>query len=290
LITVLLLSVASLGSARARPLEEGRNAFEFEGQRRAFHLHLPPGYDGETPLPLVVVLHGGGGSGKQIAERTGFAAKADAENFVAVFPNGQAVEGGGHYWKTEGGVADDPVKAALIGDDVAFLSALIAHLKNEIAIESRRVYVTGFSNGAAMTLTLACRLSDQIAAVAAVSSGLSAACDPASPLSVLQMLGSEDPLLQSTEVVEIDGEPIDHWYAIDVWSAFNECPAEPAVVVDGRVTTETHGPCAAATEVVKITLEGVGHHWPGSEKGENDPVAATDVVWDFLSRHEKAEA
>jgi polyhydroxybutyrate depolymerase len=289
-LVVLAMAVTVSTPAAASVPEEGRNTIEFEGQDRVFHLHLPPAYDGETPLPLVLVLHGGGGNGPAIAEKTAFQAKADAEGFVVAFPTGQETADGGHYWKTGGEHTDDPVKAALTGDDVAFLAALIDRLTAELAIDEQRIYVTGFSNGAAMTHALACALSDRIAAAAAVAMALSVACDPVAPVSVLQMNGSADRHFEGGGTIEIDGQQVDHWYAIDVWSAFNACPPEPEIEVEGRVTTETHGPCAAGTEVVRITLDGVGHHWPGGSDAPNDPLAATDVVWEFFAAHPQAEA
>jgi polyhydroxybutyrate depolymerase len=289
LLIVLTLALTVPSSAQARGPKEGRNTIDFEGQKRVYQLHLPDRYEDSSPVPLLVVLHGGGGSGKQMASQTDFVAKADEEGFVVAFPTGQLASDGGHYWNTEGTFGDDPIKAELTGSDVEFLTALIDHLKNELAIESRQVYVTGFSNGAAMTLTLACALSDQIAAVAAVSSGLSAECEPTSPVSVLQMIGTDDPHLEDQGTIGPDGEIWTWWRAIEVWSAFNDCPPEPNVVVDGRVTTTTYGPCAAGTEVVRIDLEGVGHNWPGGPKGPDDPVNGTDVVWDFVSQYEKAD-
>ena len=288
-LIALALAVSVPSTAQAQAPEEGRNTVEFEDQQRVFHLHLPPAYDGQTDLPLVIVLHGGGGNGPRIANQTDFQAKADAEGFVAVFPTGQETDDGGHYWNA-GPATDDPVKAALTGDDVAFIDALIDRLTTELAIDEQRIYVTGFSNGAGLTHLLACALSDRIAAAAAVSSGLSSECDPVSPVSVLQMNGSEDPHFAEGGTIEVDGQQIDHWYAIEFWSEFNECPAEPAVEVVGRVTTETHGPCAEGTEVVRITLDGVGHNWPGGPEGPDDPVDATDAVWDFFARHARAEA
>lgn len=280
-LVVLALTGSPATPAAGSP-EQGRNTIEFEDQQRVFHLHLPPTYDGQTDLPLVIVLHGGGGNGPRIAKQTDFEAKADAEGFVAVFPTGQDAGNGRHYWNTEMETADHPVRNTVTGDDMGFIATLIDHLTDELAIDEQRIYVTGFSNGAGLTHRLACELSDRIAAAAAVASALSAECDPVSPVAVMQMNGADDPHFQEDLTIEVDGQQIDWWYAIEFWSDYNGCPAEPTVTVVDRVTTETHGPCAAGTEVVRIELDGVGHKWPG---GPNDPVAGTDVVWDFFARH-----
>lgn len=287
LITLAAVSLVSVSTAAQAP-HEGRNTLEFEGQAREFYLHLPLAYDGTTALPLVIVLHGGGGNGPRIARQTDFAAKADAEGFVVVFPDGQDVGGGRHYWNAGKGIADDPAKAKATGDDIGFIAALIDRLTDDLAIDEQRIYVTGFSNGAAMTHRLACEMSDRIAVAAAVASGLSAACDPTSPVSVLQMNGTDDPHFTDA-TIEVGGQQVGWWYAIAFWSDFNACPSEPVIEVVDRVTTETHGPCAAGTEVVRITLAGVHHNWPGGPAGPDDPVEGTDVVWDFFARHARPD-
>ncbi|MBL8782077.1 MAG: polyhydroxybutyrate depolymerase, partial [Alphaproteobacteria bacterium] len=57
------------------------------GVERSYQLHEPaqslPG-----TRPLVLVLHGGGGNGVISAAMSGFNAKADAEGFLAFYPNG----------------------------------------------------------------------------------------------------------------------------------------------------------------------------------------------------------
>ena len=54
---------------------------------RHYTVHVPPGYDGKTSMPIVIMLHGGGGTGKAAATETGWGAKADEAGFLAVFPD-----------------------------------------------------------------------------------------------------------------------------------------------------------------------------------------------------------
>ena len=65
------------------------------GANRTFLLHLPPHFDGKTPLPLVLVLHGGGGNAEGAARMTGFSREADREGFMVVYPNGSGRLGAG---------------------------------------------------------------------------------------------------------------------------------------------------------------------------------------------------
>lgn len=60
------------------------------GQSRSYLLHVPPGYTGETPVPVVFDFHGLGGNGAQQRNLSGWAAVADREGFMMVYPNGSS--------------------------------------------------------------------------------------------------------------------------------------------------------------------------------------------------------
>ena len=57
---------------------------------RRYTVHVPPGYDGQQTVPVVIMLHGGGGTGRAAATETGWGAKADQAGFLAVFPEALA--------------------------------------------------------------------------------------------------------------------------------------------------------------------------------------------------------
>ena len=90
--------------------------------RRTYHLHVPPGYDGKEPLPLVVVIHGAFDTAKGMEKVTGFSELADRENFLVLYPNGIGLFGFLQHWNAGhccGKAADDDV------DDVRFITATI---------------------------------------------------------------------------------------------------------------------------------------------------------------------
>src|SRR5579883_3492453 len=68
--------------------QDPRYEFEFAGLKRSYLLHVPKSYDGKTAVPLVFVFHGGGGNAQGAVRMTGMDSKADAANFIAVYPNG----------------------------------------------------------------------------------------------------------------------------------------------------------------------------------------------------------
>ncbi len=59
-----------------------------DGLSRGYSIQIPSSYDGKNGLPIVFVLHGGGGSGKNMMNFTGFGKLGEKENFFVVYPDG----------------------------------------------------------------------------------------------------------------------------------------------------------------------------------------------------------
>ena len=133
-------------------------SLNYGGTEREYVLHIPEGYDSGRPTPMVLAFHGIGLNAAEMDRISGFSRQADASGFVVVFPNGTGTQkswNGGHCC---GEAAKNNV------DDVGFVRALIQEVSSLISIDSKRVYATGFSNGAILAYRLACELSDKIAA------------------------------------------------------------------------------------------------------------------------------
>ena len=182
---------------------------EFGGVTRTYSAIVPE----QKPAPLVLVLHGNTQQGVDMETRTSWPDVARRERFAIVFPDG-----------LNRGWADLRAKKERIGrippegtDDIAFLSALIEKLVADGVADARRVYVTGLSNGGAMTMSLLCTRADLFAAAAAVimnlTDGLASSCRPARPVPILFMNGTDDPL------VPYNGGKGTSWWAVDgFWS------------------------------------------------------------------------
>jgi polyhydroxybutyrate depolymerase len=158
------------------------------GDSRRYYLHLPPGWRRDHPAPLVLVFHAGGGRARDIAPHTGFSRVADREGFVVAYPQG-----------LRGRWNDGRGFPTATHDDVGFVRALLDTLGRELAIDPKRVYATGISNGAMFAYRLACDLSGSFAAVAPVAGAfpaeLAPGCSHAAPVSVLAFQGTTDPLM-----------------------------------------------------------------------------------------------
>jgi polyhydroxybutyrate depolymerase len=162
--------------------------------KRKYIVHVPPRYNEATPLPLVLAIHGGGGSAKGSVDYFRFNPLADQENFIVVYPEGIGLDVlGKHFGAWNGGTCCGPPYRQGV-DDVQFISKMLDKLTTDYSIDSKRIYATGMSNGAIMSYGLACGLSERIAAIAPVGSiGHLGECVQSRPVPTLHIHGKADP-------------------------------------------------------------------------------------------------
>jgi poly(3-hydroxybutyrate) depolymerase len=127
----------------------------FNGETRTYWLYVPLGYNGSKPVPLVVMLHGAGGNGHEADSMSGWSILAESEGFIAVFP--------------DGGVWNIYDWNGIGRDDAGFLMAVINKVKADYLIDESRIYMTGHSMGAGMTITFAFKYANVLAAIAPAS-------------------------------------------------------------------------------------------------------------------------
>ena len=169
---------------------------------RDYRVHVPPGVT-TSPTAVVLVLHGGGGEGLNVAN-TGahplsvFRTVADREGFVVVYPGGLPARDGSAGWsdcRADNDIASDV-------DDLGFLDALIARLRTQYGLPTSKVFMSGGSNGAQMTLAYAITRANNIAAIATSSGNLpqnpkSGECSgaPSRRVPILMTHGTADTLM-----------------------------------------------------------------------------------------------
>ncbi|NUM25927.1 MAG: hypothetical protein HUU49_04945 [Candidatus Buchananbacteria bacterium] len=177
--------------------QSGEQTLLHNGITRTYVVHLPKDNEKKQNLPLVIVLHGGGGDIESIQTITSFNQAADNNVFVAAYPQGTGVTYLGKTFGTWNAGTCCPPATTNDSDDVGFIKDLISELHKKYAIDLRRVYVTGLSNGAQLSYRLACELSDHITAIAPVSGiapfdGLKK-CQPQKPVPIFHIHGTNDP-------------------------------------------------------------------------------------------------
>ena len=124
---------------------------------RTYTLVVPESYAPGAPYPLVFALHGNGGTGAGLRAAMDLEKQA-AGKAIFVYPDAQ---GGG--WDLDAPAAQNR--------DVALFDGILLQTFNALCIDSHRVFVTGFSNGAYMANQLGCRRGDRIRGIASHSGG-----------------------------------------------------------------------------------------------------------------------
>jgi polyhydroxybutyrate depolymerase len=288
--------VAAPAEAAAGPLREGRSSqiLTTGGMVRTVHFYRPAGLSGSAPL--VVVLHGGYGSGTQAEKSYNWDAAADRYRFVAAFPDGFV-----RSWNA-GGTCCGPANKRNV-DDVAFIRAVVQTARAQVPIDQARMYVAGMSNGAMMAYRLACQ-TDLFAAAASVAGTILADCSRAAATSIIAIHGTADanvpyiggpgkPALPITKPINGPSVPAND----QRWRQIDGCAA-PQVSTAGSVTTSLAA-CPGGRAVELISVAGAGHQWPG---GTSSPLTegalglpapstaldATGVISRFFLDHARA--
>jgi polyhydroxybutyrate depolymerase len=274
-LVVATLALVVPAAAAAPGGTVARGSVQVDGMTRTYRLFMP--VRPKKPAPVVLVFHGGFGTGERVAMQTGFDAEAERRGFIAVYPDGI-----GRAWNA-GPCCGAPSRSDL--DDVAFVSKLLDKLQRQYPVDKRRIFATGISNGGLISYRLACELPSRIAAAAPVAATLISDCSPKAAVSILHVHGVEDENIPmeggkgTRGVTGYDWPPVQA--GIDRWRTLNGCPATPKTMAVGDVTTRSWTPCRSKTEVRLVTLAGVAHTWP------KESYAATPEIWRFFAAHPK---
>ncbi len=288
-------------------VEERR--LDFGGLTRSFLVYVPKRR--EDPAPVILVLHGSGGSPARMRSDTGWAFEqlADKDGALIVYPG--AYEG---QWNDCRLTGDFKARQRQL-DDVGFLRAVVARLDGDPALGDRRVdadqvFAAGLSNGGHMALRLALEAPDFVAGVAAIAASL-----PASGNSLCKPSGRGVPVM----LINGDADPISPYEGGEIWSlgpfnrrgavqptlataeyfsrlaGYAELPFEhrypdtdPA---DGTVASRMVWSTEDRPEVDLITIYGGGHTiphpvktMPGILGPTSHDVPAAEEIWRFFRR------
>jgi len=295
-IPFALAMLLAAGLARAE-------TFAFGGVDRTYTLMRPA----KTPAPLVLVLHGNTQQGIDMITRTSWPAVVKREQIAAVFPDGL-----NRAWADLRGDSNRAGSVPPKGtDDTAFLTALIAKLIKDGIADPKHIYVTGVSNGGAMTMTLVCAQADMFAAAGSVimnlTSTMTAACKPSRPVPFLMMNGTADPL-----VAYLGGRGTSRFAVPDVmstaktmefWRRANGCDTGDSASIDlpninrddDSTVTRIESRCPQGADVVLYRINGGGHRMPGSFADAHDvrqvnmllgpqnrDIDGAEVIWAFF--------
>jgi polyhydroxybutyrate depolymerase len=263
--------------------------------------------------PLVMMLHGAGGSSKNALESTGWAEMGEARGIVTVFPNGtprdeskpESFSRNPQTWNSgakESLSSGASSAAAKNIDDVGFLTQLMQRVCRQLKIDPKRIYVAGHSNGAQMAYLFASRQSAMVAAVGVMAGHSYAEEKPLdSPVSLIQIVGDHDPFTpMAGGKAGILGRTMTVPPALDsprLWARSLGIPEEARIRRDDdTLTIRTWGPSASGAEVRSIVVKGHGHAYlsrqdrfhPALLFGPTvNSINATETMWKFFTQHPK---
>ena len=161
--------------------------FEHGGMERCWKLYVPNETDETQSIPLILDMHGLQRNAENQYEMTDMDRIAKENNAIIIYPQGY-----GNSWNF--GACCDPAKDEGI-DDIGFLRTLVTYQLDIFPIDSNRVYLTGWSNGCAMSQVLANEASDMFTAVACMSMYFIGDKDSSySPIPVMEIHGFFDPI------------------------------------------------------------------------------------------------
>lgn len=295
----------ALPSATATAGEQAIKTYSLQwaGLKRTFILYEPRQGTAGAPLPLLFVLHGGGGHGRGMITLTKgrFNELADRDRFLVAYPSGIDKN-----WNDQRSDAIDRAHREKI-DDAGFLLEIVRLLAKEKNADMKRVYCTGISNGGFMSLRMACEHADRIrgAVIITAQNPVEAAerCKPSRPVPIMFMNGTGDPLVPYNGgdikvLLKARGRVVSTDETMKFWAAANRCAAEPLVEklpdrdpADGStVVRYTWKPAPGGAPLVLYRFDGGGHTWPGGWQylppeivgTMNRDIVAADVIWEFF--------
>jgi len=292
-----------------------------DGLERCWFTYVGTGAVAGTPTPLVVDMHGWGGSNAQLITYSGWKDVADRDGLTVIWPQGflyynNASKANETGWNI---LPADAIVDAIDGDianDVAYLTHIINQTVGSKAatanpIDTSRTYLVGHSMGCFMSQAMAVANPDTIAAVGCMAGYLGTG-NPVAPLSkavpFIEVHGTDDNVVHYDRLKEdaVFGTGDFHpdftsgtsgrasaWDGVGAvgnaagWAGLNGCDLENTVDVQGEeggqnFTTTIWKDCNQDAEVRLVTLPGVGHT-PFFWPGAF-PVHTTDIVWKFISQ------
>ncbi|MCO4747668.1 MAG: hypothetical protein KC912_22925 [Proteobacteria bacterium] len=282
----LLVLVAACGSEpqaeqptfAGQPGQHSVSVVQAEGIVREAIVYVPSSYASDAPAPVLLNFHGFGGTAAEHLEWADFRELADAEGFIAVYPQGSLLEGETHWNPSLPGPGNKSD-----AEDFDFVVSLLDQIGSDYAVDRDRVYATGYSNGAMMAYALACFEGEHVAAIAAVSGAMlddiGVDCTPPET-SVLLLHGTQDfvlPYAGGDGFGSVD-------QVVTFWLGVNgiDGPGEESSTAEGTVSGLRHE--GGGVAVHRYRVEGAGHVWFDVTV---DGASVEQLIWAFVSGFER---
>jgi polyhydroxybutyrate depolymerase len=249
-----------------------------DGQQRSVSVH-PPKTPEEGAAPIIVALHGYGGSGLELEQISKLSEAADERGWFVVYPDGSGVP---QAW------SDDPA-VTQHQSDLVFLRQIIGDIVGGGCGDAARVIVTGMSQGGWLSDMAGCEMTDVVTGVVPVAGrDMSWPCEPAQPVAFAAVNGVLDDVLPYDGGAVRVAAPVSEVQSVEAWTLqraeSRNCDAQPAQTLQSpHVVVFTWSGCSAPMSLYRV--EDGGHSWPqgGGFNHVDTELSITDVVATMLT-------
>jgi polyhydroxybutyrate depolymerase len=245
--------------------------------------------------PVIVVLHGGSGSGARVRRNLGLEEAIRSRNVTLVYPD--AI--GGRWGETK----------EMAQRDIDFLRTLLDRLVANGTADRRKIFVVGSSTGGMLALRIACdRAGEAYAGVATIIANLPAdiaeSCQPPKPIPLMVINGTANPIVPyaggTTKISDSKVDVVSTDATLAPFAKADGCGDGRTTIAlpdrdpkDGtRSYIDKLNGCKAPVELIRV--EGGGHTIPGRFSAgttRGQPVGAhtndfdaAHAIWDFFRR------
>jgi len=293
-----------------------------EGMQREFIVYVPEKARGDKPVPVVFMLHGTSGDGEKFFQMSHWKEKSDAEGIISVYPSaltyclhedenddGDFTDPGEKHVTTKwaSGQLGDPAKMPLctaaeiaalpaaeraradhpLQDDIAYFKSMLEFLGKNYAVDAKRIYATGFSNGGQMTSRLAVEMSDRFAAIAAHAGPMGGGAKAsARPMTMVFSVGNIDdrftpsgtpiPIAEATASGPMFGRITGDY--LTTGQLANEYAYDEPKPGIAR-WTYTKSTIGAKNKFLAVLIDKCTHEYPN---GTNHPLVMADALWELF--------
>jgi polyhydroxybutyrate depolymerase len=269
---------AKLGVACAAGTREAW--FIETGSQRPYRVIARRAHDVKREAPVLFALHAYATASDLLLNAYSLALYAAKDRgFLLVVPEGTIDRDQKQFWNASAACCGN---VSVLPDDLAYLRGVLSDVKRRYAVDPRRVYALGVSNGGFMAHRWACSANDlrAFASVSGMGPGPGdPACAPPAPVDVLQSHGDADAVIRYEGGSGVRGDYPSARASLEPWLKINRCGSS----VDERRWSLAHGWMRRSTwkgadgRVALWTLEGRPHHLRSVQ-------FAIEQILDFLDK------
>lgn len=278
---LVLIPILSCSHSKIKPDSLSEHILQVSGTNRSYALFTPKiKPDEKEKVPLMLVLHGGTGNAQHSAQTMGMNTVAEKNNFIVAYPNGTGTLLGENRKVWNAGKCCAAASRNNI-DDVKFIDEAIKDIIKNNPIDTKRIYITGESNGAMLTFRLVCELPNVFAAAIPMAGTLMVdQCPHGQDVALLEVHGTADKNVpynggKGEGYSQVDYRSVPETLKMITTPRQCDKPKETKLS-NGDIQNEYH--CKNGAPVQTLLVNGGQHAWPnfGSEK-----------AWDFAKNFKR---